>query len=291
MTSQFVPSNNSEGDPLREYHQRQHRAVPGHVESAIAAVATSIAPAAATAAGSRSSKSYQTSISRSATNSPTVRGVGTWLESAAEYGDKARGASTRGLKTAGTAGERSGTNIPSSTPVSLHESDGGHPVDVRPKPGTATVDGGSSDSAGDEGVQSSGMGGDGQVEGVLESAPSPPRDLQEGRRTAVLRIIDARPMMSAKGHLIMGKGHEVISRLGGSRQASLTFLEIPNIHAMQQGYSALVAACCAREDDPSWLLNLHVSIFVVVFATFGVFFVRDSNSSCAVGCVSVNSSE
>ncbi|CAN0521491.1 unnamed protein product, partial [Scytosiphon promiscuus] len=48
--------------------------------------------------------------------------------------------------------------------------------------------------------------------------------------SAVLRIVDARPMISAKGHLFMGKGHEVISRLGGHRHASLAFLEIPNVH-------------------------------------------------------------
>ena len=53
--------------------------------------------------------------------------------------------------------------------------------------------------------------------------------------------------------------HQVISRLGGPRHASLTFLEIPNVHTMQQSFAALMVACSAREDDPAWLMNLHVS--------------------------------
>ncbi|CAN0434836.1 unnamed protein product, partial [Scytosiphon promiscuus] len=52
---------------------------------------------------------------------------------------------------------------------------------------------------------------------------------------------------------------KVISRLGGPRLASLTFLEIPNVHAMQQSFAALMSACSGREDDPAWLMNLHVS--------------------------------
>ncbi|CAM9153189.1 unnamed protein product, partial [Laminaria digitata] len=86
--------------------------------------------------------------------------------------------------------------------------------------------------------------------------------------TAVLRIVDARPMISAKGHLFMGKGHEVISRLGGHRRASLAFLEIPNVHAMQQSFGALVvSACGAREEDPSWLVNLHNSRWLEYLGT------------------------
>lgn len=92
--------------------------------------------------------------------------------------------------------------------------------------------------------------------------------------------MDARPMISAKGHLFMGKGHEVISRLGGHRYASLAFLEIPNVHAMQQSFGALVgSACGAREEDPSWLVNLHVSVSLSVlfgflfFLSFVVFYV------------------
>ncbi|CAN0020993.1 unnamed protein product, partial [Hapterophycus canaliculatus] len=52
---------------------------------------------------------------------------------------------------------------------------------------------------------------------------------------------------------------KVISRLGGPQLASLTFLEIPNVHAMQQSFVALMSACSAREDDPGWLMNLHSS--------------------------------
>lgn len=52
---------------------------------------------------------------------------------------------------------------------------------------------------------------------------------------------------------------KVISRLGGPRHASLTFLEIPSVRVMQQSFAALMLACSAREDDPAWLMNLHVS--------------------------------
>ncbi|CAM9830881.1 unnamed protein product, partial [Ectocarpus sp. 4 AP-2014] len=52
---------------------------------------------------------------------------------------------------------------------------------------------------------------------------------------------------------------KVISRLGGPRRASLTFLEIPNVHAMQQSFATLMSACSGREDDPAWLVNLHNS--------------------------------
>lgn len=108
------------------------------------------------------------------------------------------------------------------------------------------------------GVATPVAGGDRPAAGAGSRRGVSPRG-SERRRTAVLRIVDARPMISAKGNLIMGKGHEVISRLGGHSRASLTFLEIPNVHAMQQSFSALVAACCAREDDPAWLVNVHVS--------------------------------
>ncbi|CAM9693598.1 unnamed protein product [Choristocarpus tenellus] len=77
-------------------------------------------------------------------------------------------------------------------------------------------------------------------------------------RQAVLRIVDARPMISAKGHLILGKGHEVISRLGGSQCATLAFLEIPNIHVMRDSLLSMMSACCSQEEE-SWLQQLHVS--------------------------------
>lgn len=51
---------------------------------------------------------------------------------------------------------------------------------------------------------------------------------------------------------------KVISRLGGPRHASLTFLEIPSVRVMQQSFASLMLACSAREDDPAWLINLHV---------------------------------
>ena len=69
-------------------------------------------------------------------------------------------------------------------------------------------------------------GGDGVVDGRVERTPveevAAGGGTVEGaegtglpdRRTAVLRVIDARPMISAKGHLLMGKGHEVGSLSG-----------------------------------------------------------------------------
>lgn len=149
----------------------------------------------------------------------------------------------------------------------------------RPSSGPASPSAAHGGSRGRTAMRSDGTGGDDKAPlRSRQRALSVPTDLaaalaaaqdQDGEpsaagggptpRTAVLRIVDARPIISAKGNLIMGKGHEVISRLGGHRHASLTFLEIPNVHVMQQSFSALMAACCAREDDPAWLVNLHVS--------------------------------
>lgn len=111
--------------------------------------------------------------------------------------------------------------------------------------------------------------GEGREQGTWEGGGASARGgggdrlpLSPLRENAVLRIVDARSMISAKSNLIMGKGHEVISRLGGHRCASLTFLEIPNVYVMQQSYSSLLAACSAREEDPAWLLQLHVSVLI-----------------------------
>lgn len=80
------------------------------------------------------------------------------------------------------------------------------------------------------------------------------------RRMPVLRILDGRSMLLAKYHQVRGMGHEDISRLGGERESSISFLGIPNKSGVQKSFAALVEACCLREDDPAWLLHVHVSL-------------------------------
>lgn len=82
----------------------------------------------------------------------------------------------------------------------------------------------------------------------------------ERRRMPVLRILDGRSMLLAKYHLVRGMGHEDISRLGGERESSIAFLDIPNKSGVQKSFAALIEACCLREDDPAWLLHVHVSL-------------------------------
>ncbi|CAM9339174.1 unnamed protein product [Chrysoparadoxa australica] len=72
-----------------------------------------------------------------------------------------------------------------------------------------------------------------------------------------LRIIDARPELSAKGNSLIGKGHEVVSRLGQGA-ATLQFADMGNIKVVRNSFNALVAALDV-EDDPSWHQSLHAS--------------------------------
>jgi hypothetical protein len=59
------------------------------------------------------------------------------------------------------------------------------------------------------------------------------REQEDGDRPEpLLRIMDARPMVNAMGNALMGKGSEVISRLGGETSTTLEFLSVPNIHVM-----------------------------------------------------------
>lgn len=50
------------------------------------------------------------------------------------------------------------------------------------------------------------------------------------QRRTKLRVVDCRPLLNAKGNVLMGKGHEVIDRLGGSKCTSVEFANIANIH-------------------------------------------------------------
>ena len=79
-----------------------------------------------------------------------------------------------------------------------------------------------------------------------------------------LRIIDARPLISAKGNVLMGKGHEVIDRLGGARCTSMEYAGIANIHGVKDSYTAMRKACAAasctgRSAYDNWLPELHES--------------------------------
>ena len=90
--------------------------------------------------------------------------------------------------------------------------------------------------------------------------PRPSGDTPSTRRTAVLRIMDARSVLSAKARRLLGKGHENIARLGGSEHASIAFLDIPNAHKVQRNFNALVEACRTQEDNPARLAHMHVSL-------------------------------
>ena len=65
----------------------------------------------------------------------------------------------------------------------------------------------------------------------------------KSKKVTRLRILDARPLINAKGNALMGKGHEVIDHLGGIECATIKFANIENIHAMRTSYCALRSAC------------------------------------------------
>ena len=81
-----------------------------------------------------------------------------------------------------------------------------------------------------------------------------------------LRVVDARPLISAKGNVLLGKGHEIIDRLGGAKCTSVEYAGIANIHTMRDSYSALRRACLSQPSDNNnnsastgYLLNIHQS--------------------------------
>ena len=68
----------------------------------------------------------------------------------------------------------------------------------------------------------------------------------------------------------MGKGHEVIARLGGAECTTLKFANIENIHAMRASYISLRQACSGAGGTPNsgsgcsgsgsdWLQAIHDS--------------------------------
>lgn len=72
-----------------------------------------------------------------------------------------------------------------------------------------------------------------------------------------LRIIDARPMMNAKGNALMGKGHEIIGRLGGDSCTTLDFADIPNIHVVRDSLGALRQIISEGSGNPNWFQLVH----------------------------------
>jgi hypothetical protein len=72
-----------------------------------------------------------------------------------------------------------------------------------------------------------------------------------------LRIIDARPMMNAKGNALMGKGHEIIGRLGGDSCTTLDFADIPNIHVVRDSLGALRQIISEASGNPNWFQLIH----------------------------------
>jgi hypothetical protein len=87
------------------------------------------------------------------------------------------------------------------------------------------------------------------------------RDLRDLRNTNDvphrLRIIDARPMMNAKGNALMGKGHEIIGRLGGDSCTTLDFADIPNIHVVRDSLGALRRVIGEASGNPNWFQLIH----------------------------------
>lgn len=107
-------------------------------------------------------------------------------------------------------------------------------------------------------------------ESMMRAAATGAVGVESSVSDSVLRIIDVRPLLNAKANAALGKGHEVISRLGGEvvsfkplfsnhqnivilniefpptecqSQTTLTFGNIQNIHVMRESFSALRAVC------------------------------------------------
>ena len=83
------------------------------------------------------------------------------------------------------------------------------------------------------------------------------------RKRTKLRVIDCRPLISAKGNVLMGKGHEVIDRLGGSKCTSVEFAGIGNIHAVRESHYMLRRGCYAASQcgsDNNQCLNWNFAI-------------------------------
>lgn len=97
-----------------------------------------------------------------------------------------------------------------------------------------------------------------------ERRPSAPMaQAAESNSGAKIRVIDARPLLNAKGNVLMGKGHEIVDHIGGESKASVEFAGIENIHVVRQSYEMLRMACFAAaiegERSATFLIDIHNS--------------------------------
>ena len=87
-------------------------------------------------------------------------------------------------------------------------------------------------------------------EGFANSSPykstSPP----------VLRICDCRSIVAAKANQLAGRGHETTSKLGGSRAATLEFLDLENFHVIRNAKKRLSEASTLED----YYRALHESV-------------------------------
>ena len=122
------------------------------------------------------------------------------------------------------------------------------------------------------------------------------------QRRTKLRVVDCRPLLNAKGNVLMGKGHEVIDRLGGSKCTSVEFANIANIHGkrilvcrhifiyaffssgVRESYMSLRRACfsasqCGSNNNlcVNWNLAIHESKWMQHLSS-----ILYASASCAV---------
>jgi hypothetical protein len=81
-----------------------------------------------------------------------------------------------------------------------------------------------------------------------------------------IRVIDARPLLNAKGNALMGKGHEIVEHIGGNSKASVEFAGIENIHVVRHSYKMLRLACLSAalegEQTATFLIDVHNSKWI-----------------------------
>ena len=87
------------------------------------------------------------------------------------------------------------------------------------------------------------------INGGMVTETSKDSNRRKPKKTIRLRILDARPLINAKGNALMGKGHEILARLEEAPDCTtLKFANIENIHAMRQSYIVLRQALSGQEE-------------------------------------------
>ncbi len=71
----------------------------------------------------------------------------------------------------------------------------------------------------------------------------------------ILRICDCRSIVAAKANQVMGRGHETTSKLGGSRAATLEFLDLENFHVIRCDLG--VPRCCGAFTPSTRLVSIR----------------------------------